>query len=227
MRSAWFVLCSVSLLAACGTEPDTTTLPVEVNWMEWPAEVKTGAPVTVRLIGYEPCASIIALRTPALVDNSAVTLEPYFLMKNDYVLCPAAASAANAVSIVAFGFDTTTVVPGLQADLDRTYDMRAAASVYNAPQLAALPVRTFGTITVRVGQPDASHTLAAGFAYEYKDLGGCVRLQPFGAYLGGSGYVVENADTVSALGGMVRGYLYQPAAPLCGASKVFHLVSVN
>jgi hypothetical protein len=215
------------VLAACGTEPDTTTLPVEVNWMEWPAEVKVSAPVTVRLIGYRPCASIVALRTPALVDNSAVTFEPYFLMKNANVVCPATASAANSVSIVGLGFDTTTVVPGLQADLDRTYDMRAAASVYTAPQLAALPVRTFGTITVRVGQPEASHTLAAGFAYEYKDLGGCVRLQPRGVFIAGGGYVVENADTASALGGMVRGYLYQPAAPLCGESKVFHLVSVN
>jgi hypothetical protein len=226
MRPAWFVLSFAAVLAACGTEPDTSAMPTFVNWMEWPAEVAVGAPVAVRLIVDRPCAQIVALRAPALVDNSAVTFEPFFLVKNGLVFCPAAAAARPSV-IGYFGFDTTEVVDGLPADFDRVYDMRAAASVYTVvPLVAALPVRTFGTITVRVGQPDASRTRAAGFAYEYTDGAGCVRLQPLGVYTSG-GYVVENVDSASVLGGMVHGYLYQPAAPLCGETRVFHLESGN
>ena len=226
MRQAWVVLTAVAALAACGTEPDTTVIPTSVDWMEWPAEVKAGAPIDVRLVGSEPCGVLLELRAPASVDNSAVTFEPYFVAKKGIGPCPLPASPAPEVAIIAVGFDTTTVIDGLPADVDRLYEMRAAVSSFIALPAAGVPVRTFGAIAVRVGQPDASRTRVAGFAYEYVDGAGCVRLQPRTLYRTG-GYVIENADSASVLDGMVRGYLYQRVAPLCGESRVFHLESVN
>jgi len=229
MRPAWFAsscIAALAALAACGAEPDTTVIPTTVDWMEWPAEVKVGAPIDVRLVGGQPCGILLELRTPASVDNSAVTFEPYFLAKKGIGPCPLPASSAPRVSIIAVGFDTTAVIGGLPADYDRVYEMRAAASSFIALPTAGLPVRTFGTIAVRLAQPDAGRTAAAGFAYEYKDGAGCVRLQPRSAYRSG-GYLVENADSASVLDGMVRGYLYQGAAPVCGETRVFHLESVD
>jgi hypothetical protein len=50
-------------------------------------------------------------------------------------------------------------------------------------------------------------------------------VQPYGLY---PGYVLENSsDTAQYWTAFVRGYIYEPAAPVCGKTKVFHLLSQN
>jgi hypothetical protein len=79
---------------------------------------------------------------------------------------------------------------------------------------------------VHSAQVENGRINAGGRAYASRDSLGCVTLFPFGLY---PGYVVENppADTAQYWSGFVRGYIYEPVAPVCGESKAFHLVSVN
>ncbi len=118
-------------------------------------------------------------------------------------------------------------MPGLAAQYPRSYEIRAASDVSALRALAAgLPIRTFGEITVRSDTANAARANAGGLVFAYRDSTGCVEITPAGIY---QGYVLENppADTASYWSAFVHGYLYKPAAPLCGASRVFHLVTRN
>jgi hypothetical protein len=220
-----------SLLAAC-TGPNTTTTtttPVEVNWMEWPAQVLASQPFNVRLLVPLPlsCNPLLELLVPATIDNSAVTFAPLEIESARQVVCPYVASAAP----VAYGpwvRDTTVPVAGLAANAPRTYELRGAAAVYAAQATAsALPQRTFGTVTVRLDSASAARINVGGQAQMVRDSLGCPREVPWGVVWPSRGYVVENPDTALVALTFVRGYLYKPAAPVCGATTVFHVVSIN
>ena len=91
----------------------------------------------------------------------------------------------------------------------------------SAPSATASKAR----ITVRSASIDTDRVNAGGLAYAARDSIGCVTLQPYPVY---PGYVIENPpDTAQYWSGFVRGYLYKPAAAVCGATTVFHLVSRN
>ena len=220
---------SLSVLAAC-TGPNTTTVPLDVNWMEWPAQVVAAQPFSVRLLVplQSFCTSVIDLRVPATIDNSAVTFAPFELVRGEPVYCPVAASASVPVYPFPAARDTTVQVSGLATSYLRTYELRAAAEVFaSTPTASALPERTFGTVTVRLDSATATHANAGGRAQITRDALGCTRVVPLGLFPT-PGYVLENPDTgVVRLDVFVRGYLYNPVAPLCGAARVFHLVSVN
>src|SRR6266566_2765930 len=64
----------------------------------------------------------------------------------------------------------------------------------------------------------------AATTFTVRLVGYGVALSPYGVY---PGYVIENppADTAEYWFGFVRGYIYEPAAPVCGEAKVFHLVT--
>lgn len=233
MRSASFVLLLVVPVTACSSEPDTRIEPAQVNWMEWPAEVLAATPFTVRVAGYGgDCRPEVKLVIDPTVDRSAVTFEPYFLVAGHPWPCRelfrTTASRVDTASlrIIAPFFDTRAAVPGLEAQLPRTYEIRGATDVSAREELGALPIRTFGEITVRSAGVAAERLNAGGLAFTARDSLGCVTLQPYAVY---PGYVVENppADTTTYWSGFVRGYLYAPAAPVCGASRVFHLVTQN
>ena len=214
-------------LAACGPDPDI--LPTTVEWMDWPAEVVAGSPFTVRLVVFWPCA-VDGFRPGPSADQSAVTFTPYFLTHNDQVLC--LADGASATSLVVGSVDTSGLAPGLPADYPRTYEMRAASVVYAPPPglAAGAPVRTFGEVTVhlQVPLPGAPVRNAAGRVSLEVDALGCARVRPSGLYGPGSAIVLENPiDTAGLSGAFVRGYLHYPAAPVCGESRVFHLVTRN
>lgn len=235
MRPAVSV-CLVLALGACnGTEPDADVIPVEVQWMEWPAEVLAATPFTARLTGYGvSCQEVLKFDPAPRVDNSAVTFEPFYLVTGEPGPCPlrdygagqGVPQAGHPISILVPMFDTRASVPGLEAQNPRLYEMRAAASVYarEGGAAPALPVRTFGDITVRSDVASAARTNAGGNGYAYRESPGCVRLSAAGVY---PGYIVENPpDTASYWYGFVRGYLYEPAAKLCGESRVFRVVSI-
>lgn len=231
MRSASFVLLLALPVAGC-SEPDTRSEPAQVSWMEWPAEVLAATPFTVRLVGYSVyCVEVVKFVTAPTVDQSAVTFEPYFLINGQPNYClplrgTTATDQASILPIVPF-FDTRAAVPGLEAQVPRTYEIRAGANVSVPGRLdAALPVRTFGEVTVRSAGVATERLNAGGRAYASRDSLGCVTLYSYGVY---PGYVIENppADTAQYWDGFVRGYIYEPAAPVCGQAKVFHLVTRN
>lgn len=233
MRSASFVLLLVPV-AAC-SEPDMRIEPAQVSWMEWPAEVLAATPFTVRLVGYGvACVEVVEFVTSPSVDESAVTFEPYFLLTGQPGYCRldvANASGLDTASIrlIAPFFDTRAAVPGLEAQVPRTYEIRAGTDVSTTDRLTGgirLPIRTFGDVTVRSAGVETKRVNAGGLAYAYRDSIGCVTLSPYGVY---PGYVVENppADTAQYWFGFVRGYIYEPSAPLCGEARVFHLVTRN
>jgi len=230
MRLASFVLLLAVPVAAC-SEPDTRVQPAQVNWMEWPAEVAAATPFTARLVGDGVyCVRIVRFVTAPTVDQSAVTFEPYFLLEGQPIQClPVQATTtsdpASIVPIFAF-FDTLAGVPGLEAQVSRTYEIRAGSDVLTRGVAAALPIRTFGDVTVSTAQVENGRTNAGGLASAVRDSLGCVTLRPYGIY---PGYVLENppADTAEYRTAFVRGYIYEPAAPVCGQASVFHLVTRN
>ncbi|MGH7568838.1 MAG: hypothetical protein ACREL9_07700 [Gemmatimonadales bacterium] len=228
MRLVWSAWLALAVLPAC-SEPDIEAVPAQVHWMEWPAEVLAGAPFTVRVVGSAlGCGRRFRLKVPVARDQSAVTFEPYYLVDGRTDICILEERARPAPDIIDLGyFDTRAPVPGLAAEYPRTYELRAAASIYATLDLEAepLPVRTFGQVTVRVTGADGSRTNAGGFVYTVRDPAGCLRIVPNFLY---PGYLLENPpDTSSSWYGFVRGYLYEPAAPVCGEARVFHLVSRN
>jgi hypothetical protein len=204
-------------LSAC-KDSNVHIVPAIVSWMEWPAEVAPATTFPVRLRGYDVgCMDMKAFVTTPKADQSAVTFEPYFMFDGPPRLCPTSFAAAF--------FDTTTTAPGLAAPQPRTYEMRASTSVFTFagafPQSQG-PVRTFGDIAV--GVPATGRTNASGAASSGLATDGCTRLSPPGLY---PGYVLENPPDTTHWSGFVRGYLYDATAPVCGETRVFHLVSRN
>jgi len=230
MRRVSFVLLLAVPLVAC-SEPDARIQAAQVNWMEWPAEVTAATTFTVRLVGYGvACVEIRQFVTTPTVDQSAVTFEPYYLLGRPQV-CPfdvPRQDRADAPALsIAPSFDTSAAVPGLEAQYARTYEIRAGTDVYarlGLDALAAYPIRTFGDITVRAAQVENGRINAGGTVYASRDSIGCVTLHPSFVY---PGYVIENppADTTQYWSAFVRGYIYDAPAPVCGESKVFHLVT--
>jgi hypothetical protein len=226
MRGVAFACLVLASVAAC-TGPDSEVVPAQMQWMEWPAEVLASAAFTVRLVGYGAGCGVQRFDPGLSVDNSAVTFEPFFLVRKPQPVCPAydrASAPVSRLSLVVPFFDTLASVGGLAAPSSRSYELRAAANVSAAAAApTALPVRTFGEIVVRTDLADALRTNAGGMAYAQRDSSGCVTI-----FVGIShDYVVENppTDTATFWSGFVRGYLYKPATPVCGADTVFHLVS--
>lgn len=231
MRPAASVALFLAALLAC-SEPDTRIEPAQVNWMEWPAEVLAATPFTVRLVGYGvACVEVVKFVTEPTVDQSAVTFEPYFLLSGQPQFCrelDAAHGGAGigtaSIRIIAPFFDTRAAVPGLEAQVPRTYEIRAGTDVSARDALAAFPIRTFGEVSVRSAGVATERLNAGGLAYAARDSIGCVTLFAYGIY---PGYVIENppADTAQYWSAFVRGYLHELAAPLCGERRVFHLVT--
>ena len=227
MRRFMFVGALAGAAAAC--EPDATIIRADVRWMDWPAVVLATVPFRTHLIVAWTCGAT-GFKPGAAVDLSAVTFEPYYVEQVN-AIC----ALDPAVSLDVFGsLDTAGVVPGLRADLPRTYEMRAAANASALPlgiNADGLPIRTFGEVRViQVSVPERPEypRNAAGLAYQVRDNLGCLRINPSGLYPMRSTIVIENpVDTVTHRMAFVRGYIYKPQAPVCGQDIVFHLVSSN
>jgi len=221
MRPAAFVLLCCAL--AC-EEPNAKIDQVTVEWMDWPAEVNADQPFRTRLIVSGVCATNPRFHAGGSADQSAVTFAPYFQVDNDHILCLEAVSTL----LTSFGVDTAGTAPGLPATSPRSYEMRGVAwpAVPSAAAPQALPIRTFGEVTVRPTGADPSHRNAAGRVLFEKDSLGCARVWPIGASGAHAWLVLEDqADTVGLSAAFVSGYVYEPAAPVCGETKVFHLVA--
>jgi len=218
MRHFAFATLCLSVLAAC--EPDGKINPVTVQWMDWPAEVNAGQPFRTRLVVWGVCALNPRFRAGASADQSAVTFAPYYLIEKDNdILCAGGASELLVVTAI----DTAGTAPGLAATFARTYEMRGSSW---AAVSAHLPVRTFGNVTVRPSGADLTRRNAAGDVQKETDSLGCVRVRPSGLYNPQAALVLEDqADTAGLSFAFVRGYIYEAATPVCGETKVFHVVA--
>jgi hypothetical protein len=214
-------------LAAC--ESNTRTLPVSVVWMDWPAEVGAGDPFRTRLIVYQPCALIRGFVPSPMADAAAVTFAPYFVADKGEINCVDGVVASEL--LVTWAIDTAGMAPGLPAETARLYEMRGAGAdaCIACVTLNSAPWVTFGEVIVRPTLPSPSPVRNAGGAVmAQRDSIGCLRIRPAGLPKPGASIVVENPpDTTAWWYGSVRGYIHQPAAPVCGEAQVFHLVSRN
>lgn len=214
-------------LGAC--ESNVLVVPVEVVWMDWPAEVAAEDPFRTRLVVWQPCALIRGFVPSPTADESAVTFAPYFVADKEPSACIAAMGVASEM-LVTWAIDTAGTAPGLPAAAVRTYEMRSASTVPSCPACSVLnsvPWVTFGQVTVRPtpSLPSSSRN-AAGFVTAQRDAAGCLRIRPAGLPNPGAAIVVENpTDTTVQWSGFVQGYIYEPAALVCGESKAFHLVA--
>jgi hypothetical protein len=184
---------------------------------------------------YQPCALIRGFEPAPSADASAVTFAPYFVADKEPIGCIATMSVASEM-LVTWAIDTAGTAPGLNAygdDVAATYEMRGVApaciacvALNTAP---GVPILTFGQVTVLPSlAPRSASRNAAGFVLAQRDAAGCLRIRPSGLPNPAAAIVVENpADTTAQWFGFVRGYIYEPAAPVCGESKAFHLVSRN
>jgi hypothetical protein len=228
MRLASLAVFALASLAAC--EDTDNISPVTVEWMDWPAYVRAGEPFTVRMVVSYPCAAS-GFREGPTADQSAVTFEPYFLEVRGDVICLARMHPAANLAIGAL--DTVGRAPGLAAAFSRTYEMRGAAGVYARPNFGlagVLPVRTFGHVTVLsdVWINDPTRRNAGGTASVATDQQGCVRIRPVWTAHPEDIVPLDNQATPApGFGAFVRGYYYTAPAPVCGETRVFHLVSVN
>jgi hypothetical protein len=225
MRPALSVTLCLVAIAAC--VDNTKIVPSMVQWMDWPAEVNAGESFRTRIVVWGVCASNPRFRPGVNADQSAVTFAPYFIIDDDNVVC----AAARVESVVISAIDTAGIAPGLLAF--RTYEMRGSWHGYirgpaGGALLPNLPVRTFGEVGVRPSGADPARRNAAGYIRVDRDSLGCVRVAPSGIYNPQLAYVLEDqADTVGLSFAFARGYIHEVAAPVCGETRVFHLVSVE
>lgn len=221
------VLCA-TLLAAAACQGDAEVIEVDVQWMDWPADVFAGEAFRTRLVVWGVCALEPRFYDGATADESAVTFAPFFRGRTDEIVC----LDARAVELLVVALDTAGMAPGLAADFSRTYEMRATTQVYaRSSGLDRLPARTFGDVTVRPWSPvldPLPRRNAAGYVTLERDTLGCARIRPLGLYTPGAALVLENPVDTAGLGGaFVRGYIELVNPPVCGESRVFHLVSRN
>jgi hypothetical protein len=224
MRPAAFALFCLAALVACDSSSDNQITPVTVQWMDWPAEVEAGQPFRTRLVVWGVCAANPRFNAGTSADQSAVTFAPYFLVDDEPILCAGGAAERLIVSAI----DTAGTAPGLTAMFTRTYEMRGTASTYLRANaiFGNFPVRTFGEVTVQISAADTSRRNAAGVVYVQRDPAGCVRVRPAGLYSPDAALVLEDqADTTGLANAFVRGYVYDTPTPVCGETRVFHLVA--
>ena len=224
MRLAMFAAIALGLLLACDG-PNGKVDPVSVQWMDWPAEVNAGQPFRTRLVVWGVCAINPRFRPGAHADQSAVTFAPYYLVDNDQIFC---ANLREVTLLQVGAIDTSGTAPGLAASASRTYEMRAGAEVVFARAEESIPVRHFGNVIVRPTGADPSQRNGGGTVFLLVDSVGCLRLSPLGLYNPNSALVLEDqADTSGLSGAFVTGYIHDAAAPVCGETRVFHVVTRN
>jgi len=220
-----FAAIALGVLLACG-EPNDMVSPVTVQWMDWPAEVNAGQPFRARLVVWGVCALNPHFGAGVSADQSAVTFEPYFLIGHDHIAC---LTERTPTLLALIAIDTAGTAPGLSAPSARTYEMRASTmDVAYSAGAQALPVGTYGDVTVRPSGADPSRRNAGGYATLETDSLGCVRVRPTGLFSPGAALVLEDqADTTGLMSAFVRGYVHEVTTPVCGQTRVLHLVTRN
>lgn len=206
------------VLAACENE---NVLQTTVVWMDWPAEVQANDAFRTRLVVWQPCAIIRGFVPSVTAVATTVTFAPYFLVDKDPIYCLDGQGYTSDFT-VNVPLDTAGTAPGLPTE--RIYEMRTATPPCAVcAYLNSVPWLSFGYVTVRATPPPTTVRNAAGTVIAQRDSAGCTRIRPSGLGPNAEIVVENSADTTSQWIAFVRGYIYEPAAPVCGEAKVFHL----
>jgi len=220
MRAAFFMICFG--LVAC--ESNDTVSPTAVVWMDWPAQVNANESFRTRLVTWGVCASNPRFYAGASANAEAVTFSPYYLVDDNTVYC----LGATRETFLVVAIDTAGRAPGLPAIVSRTYEMRGTGTSNARANTIANPMMTFGEVHVVPGGANPAQRNAAGTVGLQRDSLSCARIVPIGLYDPTGGLVLEDqADTAGLAYAFVRGYIHDVASPVCGETRVFHLLSKN
>ena len=223
MRPQRVFYCIPILATLAGCDSGLEMQPAIVQWMEWPAEVQAATPFAVRLLAPFPACHRFVFKPAVRAVDSVVTVEPYFLVEQGDPVC-LPSPALDVAPLPFLALDTVITAPGLSA---RTFQMRATA-IAVPPATNATGLRAFGDVTVRPSNPDTSRRNAGGIVRLWVDNAGCARILAAGYPQPPRGFVLEDqADTTGLNYAFVRGYIHETATPVCGETRVFHLVSIN
>jgi hypothetical protein len=205
---------------AC-TSPDETFVEEQFwpLWVEWPAEVRAGQPLDVRIVAYAPndCGRSQLMAEVQRGEIAVTVRARWLLWYND----------ENSRCIPYHRLvDTVVAVTMPPFTADRSYSVQMVRN----PRLAAEngarsgppEFSSIGTVLVRATEPlDTDRTNGSGFA-EVTAEAGCYMLRvPM------TGPVpLANAPAAPQFG-LAIGYFFTPDAPLCGVARVFHLSGIG
>ena len=181
------------------TDGGTHIAPLSASWVEWPSEARANDPFQIRFVGILPACGASYVRSWD-VNQASFTIDFHPLsFVPDRPRCE---------SIVPTMFDDRiafTLAAG-------TYEIRSDGLV-------------FGRVVVSL-DPGTSRVNAAGLAEAALDQQSCLRLRPMVLPVV-KPLPIENSAEAVAVSGFVTGYLADVATPLCGETRVFHLIAAN
>jgi hypothetical protein len=185
-------------LSAC-EEDGSYVKELGAMWMEWPAQVQEENPVSVLIVGGMTCGAEYVRRYEVDQVNRTVLFNPYEIV-----------SESPCVGILPSLFVDSIDVLGLRAG---TYQLQSGD-------------RVFGEVVVTSDQPDAPPLVGSGAATFVRDPDGCLRLRPAMTYFRHMLPLQDQADTIADwTGAFVTGHIIDATNPVCGVTRIFHLLS--
>lgn len=204
--SCRFTVALVLAVAACTEPADVRRMETTAAWLEYPAEVRAGAPFELRAVFYAPgCFDSQVLRVTQERYLNTVGIRAEWLVEGE--------SSPLCLRADPGYVDTVLAVAGLPATADSIY--------YIVPLYPDLPPRPVaGTVLVRPTAPlNTDRVIGHGQVVGGTDIEGCAVMQPpFSAPV-----PVDNAPSAQWTD-YVLGYFFTPTAPLCGQTRAFHVV---
>lgn len=191
-----------SFLPACKEDgPHIEQQQLGVMWMQWSAQVQEGQPVRVLIVGDLGCSGEYVRHYEIDHNNHTILFNPYKLWEPE---------RECVLGIVPELFADSIDVLGLQAG---TYQLQSSD-------------RTFGEVVVTPTPPDAPPLIGAGSATFVRDPDDCLRIRPALTSFGLTLPLQDQADTTTSWSmAFVSGHILDTASPVCGVTRVFHLLS--
>ena len=168
-------------------------------WMEWPAQVQEGAPASVLIVGGMTCGAEYVRRYEVDQINRTVLFNPYEIVPEN---------------------PCVNIAPSLFVDRIDVLDLRAGTYQLQSGD------RVFGEVVVTPDPPDAPALVGAGTATFVRDPDGCFRVRPAMTYFAHMMPLQDQADTTADwTNALVTGHIIEAASPICGVTRIFHLLS--
>ena len=199
-KLAYLTLLVALVLPAC--EADGFFVEqLTASWMEWPAEVQVGKPVSVLIVGGQVCGAEYVRRYQVDQANATILFNPYQIVPETPCISIAPVMFADSIGV-------TDLPVG-------TYQLQSGD-------------RVFGEVVVTPDAPDAPPLNGSGGATFVRDPDGCLRLRPAMSYMSHFMPLQDQADTTADwTNAFVTGHILLVANPVCGVTRVFHLLSKN
>jgi hypothetical protein len=184
-------------------EPSETR-PTRMDWISFPAQVMPNQSFTVRAMIYDLlCAEWGELAYNQSAGAELVIEFEWRDIRRSDAVCDDPGGGP---------FFTNAVIHGIPGPAGRTLPVNSGE-------------HTFGTIQVVASA--AAGTRAGGSAFVYRDIFGCDRINPLYSSLVFGSHVLGDPPPVALPQQKVffTGYLERPAAPVCGDTVVFRILT--